>query len=386
VGGAVGRPRPRPRSHGPLRHVTGSDHVALVHDYLTQRGGAERVVLSLAAAFPAAPIHTALYDPDGTFPEFSGLDIHTLPLDRVGALRAHHRLALPVLAPAFSRLRIEADVAICSSSGWAHGAHVSGRKVVYCHTPARWLYQPDRYLAGSSRLSTTLLSLVTPPLRRWDKRAAASADRYLVNSNAVRLRVFDLYGIDAEVVPPPVDVDPWGVQEAIAGVEPGFVMCVSRLLPYKNVEAVTAAFRQLPEQRLVVVGSGPMADQIVSSSPPNVTVLGQVSDANLRWLYASSTGLVAASYEDFGLTPVEAATFGKPTAALRWGGFLDTTVEGTTGVFFDEPLPRLIAEAVDRMSTTAWAQDSLTAHARQYSGPRFVERLQAVVAEERAAS
>jgi glycosyltransferase involved in cell wall biosynthesis len=117
-----------------------------------------------------------------------------------------------------------------------------------------------------------------------------------------------------------------------------------------------------------------------------VTVLGQVSDANLRWLYASSTGLVAASYEDFGLTPVEAATFGKPTAALRWGGFLDTTVEGTTGVFFDEPLPRLIAEAVDRMSTTAWAQDSLTAHARQYSGPRFVERLQAVVAEERAAS
>jgi glycosyltransferase involved in cell wall biosynthesis len=116
-----------------------------------------------------------------------------------------------------------------------------------------------------------------------------------------------------------------------------------------------------------------------------VTVLGNVSDANLRWLYESSTGLVAASYEDFGLTPVEAASFGKPTAALRWGGFLDTTVDGSTGVFFDEPLPRLIAEAVDRMSTGSWSSDTLTTHARQFSSRRFVERMVAVVAEERAA-
>jgi glycosyltransferase involved in cell wall biosynthesis len=359
--------------------------VALVHDYLTQRGGAERVVLALASAFPEAPVHTSLYDPDGTFPEFAGLDVRTLPLDRVGTLRAHHRLALPALAPAFSRLHVDAEVTVCSSSGWAHGAHVSGRKVVYCHTPARWLYQPDRYLAGRSRWSAATLSLLTPALRRWDARAAASAHRYLVNSTAVRQRVAELYGIDAEVVPPPVDVDPLAGREAVPGVEPGFLLCVSRLLPYKNVEAVTAAFAQLPDRRLVVVGSGPLADQIVATSPPNVTVLGRVSDARLRWLYASSLGLVAASYEDFGLTPVEAAAFGKPTAALRWGGYLDTTVDGTTGIFFDEPHPRLIAEAVDRLSAAAWVPDALSDHARTFSTPRFVERLQAVVAEEAAA-
>jgi glycosyltransferase involved in cell wall biosynthesis len=360
--------------------------VALVHDYLTQQGGAERVVLALATAFPAAPIHTSLFDPGGTFPEFSGLDVRTLPLNRVGALRAHHRLALPVLAPAFSRLHVDAKVTICSSSGWAHGARVSGRKIVYCHTPARWLYQSERYLAGRPRASAALLSLLTPALRGWDRRAAASAHRYLVNSTAVRQRVSDLYGIEAEVLPPPVDVDPEGSREAVDGVEPGFFLCVSRLLPYKNVEAVSAAFRLLPDQRLVVVGSGPQADQIISASAPNVTVLGRVSDASLRWLYASSRGLVAASYEDFGLTPVEAAAFGKPTAALRWGGFLDTTIDGTTGVFFDEPDPRLIAEAVERLSTAAWAPDSLAAHARTYSTSRFVERVQAVVAEEGAAS
>ena len=261
--------------------------------------------------FPGAPVHTSLYDPDGTFPEFAELDVRTLPLDRSAVLRAHHRLALPLLAPAFSKLNVQADVTVCSSSGWAHGASTTGRKVVYCHTPARWLYQPDRYLAGQSKVSAAVLSLISPSLRRWDRRAAASADRYLVNSHAVRQRVSDLYGIDAEVVPPPVDVDPQADQEAVPGIEPGFVLCVSRLLPYKNVEAVTAAFGLLPGQRLVVVGSGPLADQITSTSPPNVTVLGRVSDANLRWLYSSSSGLVAASYEDFGLTPVEAASFGR---------------------------------------------------------------------------
>jgi glycosyltransferase involved in cell wall biosynthesis len=365
--------------------VSDADRVALVHDYLTQRGGAERVVLALAATFPVAPIYTSLYDPAGTFPEFSPLDVRTLPLNRVAPVRAHHRLALPVLAPAFSRLQVNAEVAICSSSGWAHGARVSGRKIVYCHTPARWLYQADRYLAGQSRLSAGVLSLLTPPLRRWDRRAAASAHRYLVNSHAVGQRVHDLYGIEAEVVPPPVDVDLAAERTEVAGIEPGFILCVSRLLPYKNVDAVTAAFHRLDAHRLVVVGSGPLSDQITAASPDNVTVLGQVSDAQLRWLYASSAGLVAASYEDFGLTPVEAALFGKPTAALRWGGFLDTTVEGTTGVFFDQPDPRLIADAVEQLVATRWSADSLTAHAARFSAGRFTDRIRAVVGEEQQA-
>ncbi len=363
--------------------MTSPGPVALVHDYLTQRGGAERVVLSLAETFPDAPIHTALYDADGTFPEFAALDVRTLPLDRIGALRTHHRLALPVLAPSFSRLTVDADVAVCSSSGWAHGAHVTGRKVVYCHTPARWLYQTERYLDGSSSWASATVALLAPSLRRWDRKAAATAHRYLVNSTAVRQRVEELYGIDAEVVPPAVEVDPDGVRTEVPGLEPGYLMCVSRLLAYKNVQEVTEAFRLLPDQRLVVVGSGPLADTIRASAPPNVTVMGRVDDATLRWLYRSCSGLVAASHEDFGLTPVEAASFGKPTAALRWGGFLDTTVEGTTGVFFDLPEPRLIADAVEVLIATDWSTVTLRDHAETYSAARFTRRMDDVVAEER---
>ncbi len=233
--------------------MTALDPVALVHDYLTQRGGAERVVLSLATAYPGAPIHTSFYDPDGTFPDFAGLDIRTLPLDRIGALRTRHRLALPLLAPAFSRLTVDAEVAICSSSGWAHGAHVTGRKVVYCHTPARWLYQTERYLDGSSAGSKAVLSVLAPPLRSWDRRAAASAHRYLVNSTAVRQRVSDLYGIDAEVVPPPVEVDPDGPATEVR--RPG-----SRLLPLR-VEAAALQERRrgrrgLPSPTRPAAGGG----------------------------------------------------------------------------------------------------------------------------------
>ena len=134
---------------------------ALVHDYLTQRGGAERVVLSLARAFPDSPVFTSLFEPDHTFPEFKQLDIRPAQLNRLAFLRRRHRVALPLLATTFSRLNIPADVAICSSSGWAHGAHVEGRNIVYCHAPARWLYQPDRYFGRRAGIGRRLLEPVS---------------------------------------------------------------------------------------------------------------------------------------------------------------------------------------------------------------------------------
>src|SRR5437868_3905298 len=131
--------------------------VAIVHDYLTQRGGAERVVLSMLKAFPKALVYTSLYDPNSTFQEFRNIEVRTLPIDRIGTLRRNHRLALPLLAPAFSQLKVDADVVICSSSGWAHGVKTDARKVVYCYTPARWLYQPDRYLARDKSVAHAAL-------------------------------------------------------------------------------------------------------------------------------------------------------------------------------------------------------------------------------------
>jgi glycosyltransferase involved in cell wall biosynthesis len=363
--------------------VSPGPSIALVHDYLTQRGGAERVVLSLARAFPDAPLHTSLYEPRTTFPEFADLDVRPLPLNRLGPLRSHHRAALPLLAAAFSRLRVEADVVVCSSSGWAHGARTSGRKIVYCHTPARWLYQADRYLRGRAAGAYAVASTLRAPLVRWDRRAAASADRYLANSSSVAQRIAEVYGTEAEVVPPPPALTPEGPSRPVAGVEPGFVLCVSRLLPYKNVDAVVRAFDTLRDERLVVAGTGPDEAALRALAPANVTFVGRVDDEQLRWLYSLSDLLVAASHEDFGLTPLEAATFGKPSVVLRWGGFLDTVSEGGTGVFFETPTTEAIAAALREARRQPWQHEAIREHAAGFAEPRFIERIRAIVDETR---
>ena len=359
--------------------------IALVHDYLTQRGGAERVVLSMLKAFPGAPLYTSLYDANGTYPEFRAADIRTSPLDLVPLFRRHHRLALPLLARAFSKTEVAADVALCSSSGWAHGAKVSGRKIVYCHSPARWLYATDEYLGSRRRPARFALAGLRRSLERWDRTAAESSDRYLTNSSVVKRRIEDAYGIAAEVVPPPPVLDSAGSQRPVDGLEPGFLLCVSRLLPYKNVGQVVAAFAELPSERLVVVGTGPEEGRLRTAAPSNVNFVGSVSDEELRWLYTRSVGLVSASYEDYGLTPLEAATFGKPSAVLHAGGFLDTVADGSTGVFFDRPEPLAIAEAVRVLAGRSWRPEELRVRAEHFSEERFISRLRSIILDEELA-
>lgn len=355
--------------------------VALAHDYLTQRGGAERVVLSMLAAFPEAELHTLLYDPAGTFPEFAAARVRTSALDRVAPFRRNHRLALPFLATAVSRVRIEADVAICSSSGWAHGVKTTGAKVVYCHSPARWLYQHDTYLRGSGRPVQLVARSLRAPLRRWDRRAARTAARYVVNSSHVARSVGNVYGIEAEVLPPPPVLTPDGGLERVEGIDPGYVLCVSRLLPYKNVDAVVAAFARLPRERLVVVGDGPEWERLQRSAGANVTLLGKVDDDRLRWLYKHAATLVVASLEDYGLTPLEAAGFRKPTAALRFGGLLDTVTDGETGLFFGNARPEEIAAVLRAVLAEHWDPTSLESHAARFSRERFVGRLREIAQE-----
>ena len=355
--------------------------VAVVHDYLTQRGGAERVVLAMLRTFPDASLHTSLYDPHGTFAEFAAADVRTLPVNRVGLLRRRPRLAFPALARSFSALEVDADAVLCSSSGWAHGVTARGAKIVYCHSPARWLYDADRYF-GHSRGTAGRLALapLRSTLRRWDGAAARTAARYVVPSDTSRAKVRAAYGIDADVLHPPPGLLPGGASRPVDGVEPGFFLCVARLLPYKNVGAVLRAFAGLRGRRLVVVGSGPDERRLRRAAPPNVRLLGSVDDARLRWLYANAAAVVSAAYDDYGLTALEAASFGRPSVALRAAGSLETVVDGTTGVFFDAPEPHAVREAVEAVAAQRFDERALRTHAERFSERRFAERLRSVVA------
>ena len=235
----------RPRRH---RRLMTRPRVAIAHDYLTQRGGAERVVLAMHRAFPEATIHTTLYDAEGTYPAFRNTRIVTSGLNHIGPLRRHHRAALPFLAPASSRLRIDADVVLVSSSGWAHGFDISGRTLVYCHAPARWLYQP----------ATTSAARCTPrgagsALPRCGRTLSAGTSAQPLEPTAtsatrgvVRERIEAAYGIDAEVLHAPIGIDTEASSRPCARSRlgrPGFLLVVSRLMPYKNVAAVIEAVR-----------------------------------------------------------------------------------------------------------------------------------------------
>jgi len=363
--------------------------VAIAHDYLTQRGGAEKVVLSMSRAFPFAPIYTLLYEPATTYPEFAERDIRVSGLNRVAPLRKNHRAALPVLPVAAQSVFIDADVVVTSSSGWAHGFRSSGRKLVHCHSPARWLYLPEQYLGDGSLLKRAVLRGSSPYLRSWDRRAALSCDRYLAVSSEIQRRIADVYGIDADVVPSPVAMTRSDRLESVAEVqrwlrtdepEAAFYLCVSRLLPYKNVDAIIRAFAG-SERRLVVVGRGPQADALQRMKTPNVLIVSDLSDAQMAWLYRSCRALVAASFEDYGLTPIEAGVWGRPSVVLRWGGFLDTVEEGVTGIYFDQPEPSEIADALDRFEATSFDPDKIHRHTTQFTEAGFAQALYTAVDE-----
>ena len=367
----------------PKRKYDGVDgpRVAIAHDYITQLGGAEKVVLSMTKAFPEAPIYTMLYNPSTTYPEFAERDVRVAAINKLAPLRKHHRAGLPIFPLVARSVLIDADIVLTSSSGWAHGFRTNGRKLVYCYSPARWLYLTDQYLGDRTSVIKRLgLRLTASYLKAWDRRTARSCDRYLANSTLIKDRIAEIYGIDADVLFSPVAMSRSDALTPVSGVERwstvdgGFYLCVSRLLPYKNVDVIVGAFAGT-DRRLVIVGKGPEAQRLRAMKTPNVLMLSDLTDAQMAWLYKHCRALVAASYEDYGLTPIEAGVWGRPSVALRFGGYLDTIDEGITGIYFDEPQPRAIVEALDRFESTTFDPAKIRSHMEQFSEERFAEKL-----------
>lgn len=356
-----------------------AEQLALVHDYLTQRGGAERVVAAWCGAFLDAPLYTSLYQPDNTFEIFRSHDVRPSWLNRVPPLRAHHRWAYPLLAPTMSAARIDADVVLASSSGWAHGVRTSGRLVVYCHAPARWLYQNERYLRAGAlgRRARVASQLLNPPLRRWDQRAARRAERYLVNSTYTQSLVRDLYGLEAEVLAPPVTGP-----TSLLTVEPTTdVLVVSRLLAYKNIDLVLDVARLMGDRQFVVVGDGPLRAQLTASAPANVKFVGTVRDDESLWrYYGAARVLLALSHEDFGITPLEAALCARPTVARSVGGYLDT-ITPTTGILVNDDTlsAHSVRDALNHALAQSWDRVALVEHGRQFSAERHLSRLREIL-------
>lgn len=342
--------------------------VAIVHDYLNQPGGAERVVIEMARIWPDAAIYTSLYRQASTWPEFRSLEIRTSILDRIPVDR-RFRALLPFFPAAFHLLgTLPHDLVISSSSGWAHSVRTApgSLHVVYCYAPARWLYSAD-YLAG--RVARTTLAPLFVPLRRWDRRAAARADGYITIAQNVRERVLAAYGFDSEVVYPPVSLErftptPRGRR----------LLVISRLLPYKRIDIVVAAATRagLP---LDVVGVGPALRALREMAGPTVRFHGALSDEEVTGLIESCSAVCFPGREDFGIVPVEANAAGKPVVAFAAGGALETLIDGVSGVFFDRQEPDAVLEAIRKVHALDTSPEQIAESASRFSTDSFRRNL-----------
>ncbi|GAA1799205.1 glycosyltransferase [Agromyces neolithicus] len=300
--------------------------VVLAHDYLVQVGGAERVVAAWATGFGAGRVVTLAYRPETTFEAFRALDVQaSIP----HALSTQVERMLPVLPSIAAHTTVSGgDVALVSTSGWAHRFRFEIPHVVYVHSPARWLYAADDYRMRLSRLRRAGLAMSTPLLRGGDREAMRRASAIVSNSQVTRDRMRAAYGLDSVVVSPPVEVVARDAVRPVRDLPREFVVVVARDRGYKNVALAVAAAQDagLP---IVIVGSG---SETLDEPDSGVIGLGRVTDAELCWVYRAASVVLGAGREDFGLTVLEAALEGTPAATVAAGGYLETVRPGVSGV------------------------------------------------------
>ena len=342
--------------------------VAIVHDYLNQPGGAERVVLAMSGIWPDAPIYTSLYRADSTFPAFAATDVRTSALDWLPVDNGFRNLFpfYPVAFRSFGPL--EYDIVISSSSGWAHSIRTSPRTfhAVYCHAPARWLYGAEHLVDARRRALRPFVSA----MRHWDRGAARRADLYIANSQEVRRRIRSQYGVDAPVIYPPVDVDRFTPRERGERL-----LVVARLLPYKRIDAIVDAATR-GGIGLDIVGTGPAWADLRRRAGRTIEFHGRLSDEDVGQFMQNCRALCVPGKEDFGITSVEANAAGKPVVAFGAGGALETLEEGVTGSFFSRHEPDDVLAAIRRSDLIDAAPAIIAARARRFSRHAFQTALQ----------
>jgi glycosyltransferase involved in cell wall biosynthesis len=347
-------------------------NVALVHDYLVQYGGAERVVEALHEVWPQAPVYTSLYDAEAMPPLFRELDVRTSFLQGVPGLARRSKLGLAAYPAAFRSLDLSAyDVVVSSSSGWAHAARTApdAVHVVYCHTPARWLYRTHSYVAAERIPAAPLL----PLLRRWDRGAARRPTHYLANSETTRARIAHQYGRDAVVVHPPVDTSRFAVGEA-----GDYYLCASRLTAYKRVDLAIEACEELGVP-LVVAGDGSARRALERRASGDVEFLGRVGDGELARLLARCRALIVPAEEDFCITAVEAMASGRPVVGYARGGLLETVALDRTGVLFGTQTPASLVGALIHLESLDLDPHAIRAHALRFDLRLFQRRMRELV-------
>lgn len=355
--------------------------VALVHDYLTQKGGAERVFEMLCRRYPDADIFTSLYEPEASI-DFGDREVFTTYLQQIPKASRYFKLLAPLYYSAFRALDLrDYDLIISSTTSFAKGVRKrpDAKHICFCHNITRFLWDTKTYLREYTayRRFLPILEQVFRAMRKADFAYAQEPDVYIANSHTVARRIQQIYHKPAQVINCPIDSQ----QFAFSNQKEDFYLASARLVSYKRLDVVVEAFNWLG-WNLVVTGDGPEREILEARAMKNVKFLGHVSDAERKQLLSKSKSVIVMALEDYGLVPIEANASGTPVIAYGEGGVLDTQIPGITGVFFNAQTPQALHRALLKAKAIEWNYQKIRDHAMtKFSEDTFFHSLENVIAD-----
>jgi len=356
--------------------------IAIIHDYLNQFGGAERVVEVLHEIFPEAPIYTSIYLKDRMPLSFESMDIRTSYMQKFPFLDTQFKKYLLFYPKAIESFKLnQYDLILSSSSAFAKG--VIKRKdachICYCYTPMRFVWNYEDYIEKEdfNKLILAILPLATRSLKKWDLKTNNNVNNFISISENIKKRIKKCYGRDSEVIYPPVSVSKF---KSSRNIEDYFLI-VSRLNAYKNIDLIINAFNELG-LKLKIVGSGPYRNNLEGiSRNRNIEFLGKVTDKDLIEIYSKCRAFIFPGKEDFGIAPVEAQAAGRPVIAYGSGGALETVIENVTGIFFREDTTSSVIKAIKRFEDieSSFDQKKIIKNTYRFDEEVFKRKLRATV-------
>lgn len=345
---------------------------ALAHDFFLQDGGAERCAVEFSRLLPEASIHTSFFAATTFGERIDPRRVHSWPLQRLVGPTERFRLFLPLFPLWFSTLNLSGRKLVLSSSSAFAKAVRTGPgtlHISYIYTPMRYAWYLESYLDQSSYTLATRLAARTirPLLRRWDRGTAGRPDVIVAVSETVRRRIETVWGRQAEIIYPPVDV----TEIPFTPRDDGYLLVAARMLGYRRLDLAVQACTRL-KRELIVVGDGPELARLEAMAGPTIHFLGRVDRARLLDLFAACHAYLVPGEEDFGIAPVEAMAAGRPVVAYGRGGARESVVDGVTGCFFEDPTVDSLVGAIERIDSLTLAPAVIRERAEEFDTSVFL--------------
>jgi glycosyltransferase involved in cell wall biosynthesis len=357
--------------------------IAIVHDYLNQYGGAERVLELLHEIYPQAPVYTIVHDPAKVPAAYHDWVIRSSFINRLPGVRDHYEKYFFLYPRAVESFDLNPfDLVISSSSAWAKGAvkRQDAFHACYMFNAMRFVWDwRENVLREHNPLVRPLLGRLLDLVKKWDVRTSHNPDLIIVDSQEVQNRVKKYYGRETMVLNPAVDTEYFRP----GGRGPGdYYLAVARLKPYKRMDIAVAAFNK-NGRKLIIAGAGPEYKRLRKMAGANITFAGKVSDPQLLELYQNCRALIFTPLEDFGIAPLEAQACGRPVIAFGEGGALETVLDRRTGLFFHRQDPGSLLEAVEEFEGSDFSSAVIREHAVRFDKKIFIEKFRAIVEQGR---